>query len=351
MKPQPNFPEARAKSIVQRAIKESGLELKGLTVLTEAATNNFAVTAAMAATAGAHVLAVARDSRHGAASEARVQTRRFAELCGVDDRIDFLPSAKEGAGSADIITNLGSLRPIDKGFVRKLRVGAVIPLMYSSWEFRNEDLDIGACNSKEIPVMGTDESEAGANVFRFCGPLCAKLLFESGVEVMGNKIVILSSDAFGTAIRDYLIMCGADVTLALDLETPRSRRKLKGADCIVVADYSSDRVAIGQDGQVSASEVARLAPDTIVLNLAGIVRADEVSQSGLAVYPHEEPGWRRMTRTLADLGPLPLIELHAAGLRVGEIMHRAKEKGIVGERFVAYVKKHSSGEPLVGAKY
>jgi hypothetical protein len=34
-----------------------------------------------------------------------------------------------------------------------------------------------------------------------------------------------------------------------------------------------------------------------------------------------------MGKTLADLGPKPVIDLHAAGLRVGEVMARARLAG------------------------
>lgn len=342
----------RAKEIIQQLVRESELDLNGMTVLTEAATNIFVVTPVIAAMAGAKVLAVARDSRYGTAAEARNETRTFAQYCGVADKIiSDIPSAGEAVGSADIITNLGPVRPIDRPLVQKIHEGAVIPLMYSSWEFRKQDLDLEACNARRIPVMGTDESEAGANVFRYCGPLCAKLLFESGIEIMGNKIAILSSDAFGPAIRHYLKACGATTTLARELETATSRRKIKDTDCIIVADYSSTKVAIGTDGQISASEVARLSPKALVLNLAGVIRTDEINRAGLKVYPDETSEPKRMVRTLGYLGPLPLTSLHVAGLRVGEMMHRAKKRGMTGEEFVRYVKRNSYAETLAGAKY
>ena len=54
------------------------LDLAGVRVVTEAATGPYVVTPVMAAAAGAEVVALAKDSRHGSAAEARRQTMEFA---------------------------------------------------------------------------------------------------------------------------------------------------------------------------------------------------------------------------------------------------------------------------------
>src|SRR6266849_242211 len=82
------FQWTRAIRMIRQAISKSRMDLRGLTVLTEAATNNFVVTPVIAAMAGAKVFAVARDSEYGEAVEARSQTYEFAARCGVRDRIE-----------------------------------------------------------------------------------------------------------------------------------------------------------------------------------------------------------------------------------------------------------------------
>ena len=49
---------------------------------------------------------------------------------------------------------------------------------------------------------------------------------------------------------------------------------------------------------------------------------EELRDAGLTVLPPRDPGPKRMALTLAELGPRPVIELHAAGLKVGEIAVR-----------------------------
>ena len=47
----------------------------------------------------------------------------------------------------------------------------------------------------------------------------------------------------------------------------------------------------------------------------------------IPVVPSHRVGSHRMGRTFAYLGPKPVIELHAAGLKVGEVMARARLEG------------------------
>src|SRR5262245_32526397 len=103
---------------IDRAIARLQLDLSGLTVLTEAATGWFATTAVIAARAGADkVLAVGRDSEYGSSAEvesAVYELARHAE-CSKNIEIHF-DGPLRLAPRADIVTNLGFVRPITSEF-------------------------------------------------------------------------------------------------------------------------------------------------------------------------------------------------------------------------------------------
>ncbi|MGE4553904.1 MAG: hypothetical protein AB7D57_12395, partial [Desulfovibrionaceae bacterium] len=174
----------RARRLAEAAIRRFGLDLNGLVVLTEAATGHFALTAPLAALAGAdRVLALGRDSRFGSAEQAHEACRRVARAWGLDeDRLEFLDDRRDPRlREADVVTNLGALRPLDREFLSRLGPCAAVPLMWETWEFRPADLDLEACRRSGIPVLGTDEHHPDLGIFDYVGVCAVKLLLEAEV--------------------------------------------------------------------------------------------------------------------------------------------------------------------------
>ena len=117
--------------LVSGAIRSFRLSLENRVVLTEAATGNYAVTAVLAARAGARVFAYTRDSRFGTAEEAAQQTYALASLAGVEASIEVIASLGQAPlDTVDVLTNTGFLRPIDATLVERLPRTCVIPLMW-----------------------------------------------------------------------------------------------------------------------------------------------------------------------------------------------------------------------------
>ena len=57
-------------------------------------------------------------------------------------------------------------------------------------------------------------------------------------------------------------------------------------------------------------------------NDIGDVDVESLLEVGIYCVPEHSIGSRRMTKTLAELGSKPVIDLHTAGLKVGELMWR-----------------------------
>ncbi len=315
---------ARVRTLIKEAIQRMELDLTGMTVLTEAASKNFVVTPIIAALAGAEVYAITKDSRFGAASDIKEYTMTFAKFCSVEDKVNVIFERNPGiVGQADIITNLGFVRPIDKALIDMMGDQAVIPYMYEAWEFREGDLDLEECKNRGIPVMATNEDAPKVQVFDYVGPLCGKLLNEMEIEVLRSKILLVSKDKFGPRTKDYLESMGAEVTLVPDLLEQASLAVLKEADVLVIADIESDEI-IGDNGDLTIEELKAISPGISILQYIGGVDAKGLMGEGYQVFPEYKVGKYRMAKTLADLGPKPVIDLHTAGLKVGEILTRKK---------------------------
>jgi hypothetical protein len=318
----------RVVNLIQDAIAALELDLSGMVVLTEAASGPYVVTPAIAALAGAKtVFALTRDSQYASADAVTDQTRALEVLCGIsEDKIQiYRERSPHLFAQADIVTNLGFVRPLDAETVATMKPTAVVPLMCEAWEFREGDVDLEACRQKGIPVLGTNEDYPGLEVFAYSGWLCLKMLFAAQIEVHKSNILVVSNDKFGRVIERLLARAGARVQLLGDLRQTTGQQ-LAGVDALVIADYTRESQIIGERGDLTPAELARMAAAVTVLQFAGRVDVKGLKEQGIVVYPGIELDHLRMGITLAELGPRPVVELHAAGLRVGQMAIQAQRR-------------------------
>ena len=170
----------RVRRSLLHAVETMELDLDGVTVLTEAASGPFVVTALAAALAGAdQVIACTRDSRFGTADEVRDYTGAWAADLGVASRIDVrIGPAASAAPAAELVTNLGFVRPIDADFVAALPTGAAVSLMFETWEHRTSDVDLDACRGTAFRsserVKPTNGCRSSATSVRWWCGCCSK---------------------------------------------------------------------------------------------------------------------------------------------------------------------------------
>lgn len=345
---------ARCERLARAAAAALELDLSGLTVLTEAATGPFCLTAPLAALAGAtRVIALTRDSRFGSAAEARRQTLAMAERWGVADRIAVIADRSDPAVStADVVTNLGFVRPLDAAFLARLKPTAAIALMFETWEFRPQDVDLAECRRRGLPVLGTDETHPALGIFRYLTPVALRLLLDGGVEATGSRVVLAADDGaqrgFGDALADGLAAAGASVTriattsgdFASDDFANALRAAIPTADALLFADHRHRGQLCGPAGPIDGATLARLNPGLLVCHMAGGVDRDDLVQHGLDCRPDwfAPPG--AMSVTTAHAGPRPVIDLHAGGLLVGALLARARLAGLSAPEAAARALAH-----------
>ena len=341
--------ETRWSRLLGEAVKAFSLNLDQLTVLTEAATGHYMLTPLLAARAGGRkVYALARDSRYGRAKDASSAVMDLAMRFGVGNRIDILTDRTDKRiREADIVTNLGFVRPLDTPFLRQLKETAVIPLMWETWEYRPEDLDIEECRRLGLAVLGTNEHDRRLQTFRYVGLTAVKALLSLDIEIFRSRIAIVGSGEFAAVTFQALKAAGAKPVLldAQDqtiLRTQSTKDSITSADALVVVEHRSRRMLIGPAGEITGEELHRLNPAIAVVHLCGGVDRQDLQRTGIPCYPDHfaEPGYMSMTTDC--LGPKPLIDLHAAGLKVGELLARARVAGLSARQAEEQVLTKSS---------
>jgi hypothetical protein len=216
--------------------------------------------------------------------------------------------------------------------------------MYEAWEFREKDMNLKECWKKGISVLGTNEEHKALRIFDYIGHLCLKKLYEAEVEVFRAKIVLVGDNKFKKNIIKTLSANGAEVFCVTKAEYCEVRQlggtkiggslkdsdvqdKITGCDAIIVNTYPNLNVVIGENGDISAKRLKELVPETIIIQLNGNIDRKSLDKYDIVCWPKEKPKVGHMGWTLADLGPRPVIALNSGGLKVGELLARARLKG------------------------
>lgn len=311
--------------MIDEIIEKLNLDLSGMTVLTEVASGNFIVTPIIALKANAkRVYITCKDSKYGMRKEVLDYLKAIIIDLGLDmKRIEYIDEKTEIADGVNIVTNLGFVRPIDAQFINRLPYDAAIPLMFESWEFRDEDIDVIACRDKKIPILGTDESSPDLRIFKYVGMCAVKLLLEMDIEIFKSKILLMSSGGYLEEIRSLLVKCGAQVvvydTLKPEIDREVLRRFVCESDAIVVAEQNNKEVLIASEGKhIPIEWLLRSSP--ILIHIAGVLDYDILEHYAIRKHPNTRTEYGYMTVTTDYVGVRPVIDLHAGGLKVGQAL-------------------------------
>jgi len=323
-----------SKAEIKRAIRKAeesidllDLDLSRLKVLTEVGSNYFALTPVIALMAGAlEVFAWTKDSRFGKGSENVEECKDILKEISYKGEIKFRVNRRpiEDIKSANIITNSGFIRPLDKFFLKHVSPSStVIPLMYESWEFRDEDIDINYCKNNNIKVAGTWENHPAIKVFSATGPLAIKLAMEANCEVYQNNIIVWSDDHFGKEAKKSFERLGAS-TVLLTTDKEVLMNNLRKTDFIYICNYNEKRKYFGEDDKsiFDIKEIYKQNSGIQIIHLYGDIDNDLLDKYSIGIYPPKKGYSSVMTYTLAHLGMTPLIRLQTGGLKVGEVIYK-----------------------------
>ena len=313
------------------------LDLKGRTVLTEAASGPYIVTPVLAAIAGAKVYAYSKTTRYGSVEEVFAGTRQLCEGFG-DFALDIqyvdslLP---QHINSADIITNSGHLRPLNQQMLKHAKDGMVIPLMYEAWEWREADMDIDYIRQRGFQLVATNERHPEVDVFNYLGDMALKQIFDAGICPYRNKFILLCNNDFGPFIAKVLAKVCAGLAV-IGQDENKSKYALdqvdwiggfpefrvppdySDAEAIIFTAYPFDSNWLGHDTPVKAEQIRSAIKDPLILRYCGDLDEKYVTEKSIRFYPaHVHSG--HMGILPSAIGYDPIIRLQSGGLKAGEL--------------------------------
>ncbi|WP_424963018.1 hypothetical protein [Ekhidna sp.] len=320
----------RAIKLIDRVINSLEIDLEGINVLTEVGSATYKYLPVIAAKANAaKVFAWTRDSDYGSAKDNIESCRLILDHYELSDKVEFFVGDLnvDHLKQADVITNSGFVRPLDKNKLQYCKEGVAIPLMFEAWELRKEDLDLEYCKRQDIRVAGTWEKHPSIKVFQHIGPLAIKMAFEAGYEVLDNKILVWSDDEFGEEVEKAFGSVNANQVIRST--DPKDLYEMAAElDFVFIAEYREERSYFNEI--IDLIKLKNINDEIGLVHLYGDIDANYWSKFMHGViHPAHNGSPKVMTRTLGHIGLLPIINLQAAGLKVGELMIRKQSSDLL----------------------
>ncbi len=328
------------KQIIFNSIKKVDLDLSDLTVLTEAATGNWISTPLIAAFSNSKkVLCYTKDSQYGTINEITQNFQNISKFLELDNVLHiFSEKYSSIVSEADVVTNSGLLRPLDKNFIQLLKKNTVISLMWEPWELRSDEIDLYECWRKQIPILGVNEHNPTMDIMQYDGEAIIKIISEHDIPITGKKIIIVGENLSALYMYDALKALNANVSLVTKLLTNECREKnipiignalkedsviphLENCDIIIINSIPIQNEIIGENG-LPPQKLKHYSPNVSIFVYFGTVNYSQIITSELKCFPSSGKEKGYMNWTIDVLGPQPTIELNTLGLKVGEILAR-----------------------------
>jgi hypothetical protein len=327
-----------------RQVKALQLNLKGKTVLTEAATGSYIVTPVLAALAGARVFAFSKTTRYGSMEEVFTSTKKLADTYKESPLdIQFIEKISHKiVAEADIITNSGHLRPLNESMLSHAKDELVIPLMYEAWEWRDADMDIQYIKKRGFRIGATNERHPQVDVFNYLGDMALKQIFDAGLCPYKNKFILLCNNDFGPFIAKVLtVVC--DGLAVIDKDENRNKYNLdqidwiggfpevsipesyRDAEAVIFTAYPFDQDWIGEKTPIQMDQIKARLSDPLILRYCGDVNESLLENGGIRFFPkHVQSG--HMGILPSAIGNDPIIRLQSGGLKAGELLLKNETK-------------------------
>ncbi|MFO8236557.1 MAG: hypothetical protein R6U04_14260 [Bacteroidales bacterium] len=319
---------------IYSAVRKFKLNLAGLNVLTEAATGNYVVTPVIAALGGARVITFSKDSQYGTYEEAKEQTVDLAKKCRVYENITIVDSLdKINLPEVDILTNTGFLRPINEALIKRLPGYCVIPYMFEPWEYRQTDIDLDACKCKGIKVYGTNEGDPGLQTFRYIGYTVLYFLLKKKLSPFSAKLLLIGNEEFANPVAEVL----NDNGYCFDILSDYSQEPIIDKyNAVIIAERRRSDCLVGSSKD-SFIKAANIRDDMFVLHISGAVDFSNLKADYL---PENPASFGYMSFNTDFIDPRAVIDLHTAGLKVGEGMVEANNRGLVKEESRTFMEEN-----------
>lgn len=353
----------RIKNIILELIEKLDLDLNGLVVTTEVASGDYVYLPLIAALAGADkVYALGRDTSYGKYTEHKARLGDISRAFDVASVIEpFEASSFDAWIESDIITNSGMVRPIDRPKLKRFKPTSVIPLMWETWEFRPNEIDIKACQEFGIPVIGTEEKFHAIEMYEYPGMLALKMLFDVQSDFSSDRIALIGGGLTGTLIAKTLsrfndsFLWFTDHPLdkefkgdSIPLSSLDRLLKQDYLDVVFVAEHSVNDSLIGNGAYISFEKIGGKFPDVKIVHLCGNIDKKDLVKSNIYFYPRNIAPFGFMSVYPSIMSAKPALKLFSAGLKVGEIASKVRKSGGTIEEAIRATIDYGIGQDFLG---
>ena len=114
--------------------------------------------------------------------------------------------------------------------------------------------------------------------------------------------------------------------IACDISRDALALALKETTCIIVAEHTFKSEIIGPRGVIKVEMLSDKVHSVGVI--AGRVDKNALEERGVNVFPKEIAPVGFMSYQPSELGPYPVMDLFAAGLKVGQVAANARKQGL-----------------------
>ena len=254
----------------------------------------------------------------------------------MSSHVKLLPTRLQAPlDTVNVVTDLPGVA-VDESIIRNVTETAAVSLMRSASHWRAADVDVATCRRHGIAVAGLDEEAVG--LFRYAPqPVLAGLL-DLGIEIAGSTIVVAGDAAAVPYVVQALARLGARVLVATPETAGRTglyggekagdglgddavAGRLAEADALVLCPADESSRIVGPGTALDAARLEAAAPHLAVVGLAAESDLRALGGAGLRCRPAGGPDGA------FDLLPQAIIAQHAAGLKVAEVMTRARRRG------------------------
>jgi hypothetical protein len=315
----------RKKEILLRAISDFNLNLSGLTVFTEIASGNYAYTAICSILAGAtKTIGLVKDSFYSSSEDVLKNFYDLVYYFNIKEKSNWsvvFYKDIESLSKSDIITNSGFLRPISKRDIDLMKETAVIPLMFESWEFDKSCIDFSFCKEKGILVLGTNEHYYKLDLFGYIPYKICKLIFDSGMSLYKNKILLLSSGEVGDRISNFFSL--NNICFDRFCFDKKFNYDLSKYDILIISELYFKEDILSKTGIISSEKLKEENPSIKIIYTYGLINRKDILEEDLLLFPNS---FRNVTGDY--LCPEITIRLNVASLKVAEIAARKRLQGL-----------------------
>lgn len=354
----------RELSIVKEQIKKFNLDLSELTVITECASGFYAYNTFVPILAKAKkVIAVSKTTSHGSYDQNKKNIENLAEELEINtSTLEIVEKLDEQhIREADIITNSGHVRPISNKIISQMKPTAVIPLMWETWEFRDDDLDLKSAIQNDILVLGTKETSSEIDMRGYAGALGLAILVHLKSEVYKTKVVLFGKEILGDAIVEMFKKNGVEYLWFVDNPANESQKSykelgnykdiIKSYDVVLFAEHSFRDEILTKEHGLTLRELSHLNKEIKVGIIAGNIKENDLIESNLEYFPKKimPPGY--LSFQTYDMGAKPVIELFSAGLKIGQQMAMHRLNGMSLEKTIEFMITKSFAMDFIGKSY